>query len=109
MQKIAPGLISSTATISYISPMEDKLTREVQQRRVWHFSCSCPLCTEENLVELQKHSLKCRVDNCEGGRPVKEQQEVKEDYEPVENPKVLRSFLWFLVSDFFHYNLTDKI
>ena len=34
-------------------------------------------------MELQKHSLKCRVDNCEGGRPVsfKEQQEDKEDYE----------------------------
>ena len=83
MQKIAPGPISSTATISYISPMEDTLTREVQQRRVWHFSCSCSLCTGEDLVELQKHSLKCSVDNCEGGRPVsfKEQQEDKEDYE----------------------------
>ena len=83
MQKIAPGPISRTATISYISPMEDKLTREVQQRRVWHFSCSCSLCMEEDLVELQKHSLKCSVDNCEGGRPVsfKEQQEDKEDYE----------------------------
>ena len=34
-------------------------------------------------MELQKHSLKCSVDNCEGGRPVsfKEQQEDKEDYE----------------------------
>ena len=34
-------------------------------------------------MELQKHSLKCKVDNCEGGRPVsfKEQQKDKEDYE----------------------------
>ena len=34
-------------------------------------------------MELQKHSLKCSVDNCEGGRPVsfKEQQGDKEDYE----------------------------
>ena len=34
-------------------------------------------------MELQKHSLKCSVDNCEGGRPVsfKEQQEDTEDYE----------------------------
>ena len=32
-------------------------------------------------MELQKHSLKCSVDNCEGGRPVKEQQEGKEECE----------------------------
>ena len=32
-------------------------------------------------MELQKHSLKCSADNCEGGRPVKEQQEGKEECE----------------------------
>ena len=72
MQRILPGLITTTATISYISPMEDTQTREQQQRRIWHFSCSCSLCTSEqgNLVDRQKHSLACSSEGCEGGRPI---------------------------------------
>ena len=71
MQRILPGLITTTATISYISPMEDTQTREQQQRRIWHFSCSCSLCsTEGNLVDRQKHSLACSSEGCEGGRPI---------------------------------------
>ena len=70
MQKIPPGSITTTATISYISPMEDRETREKQQRRIWHFSCSCSLCTEGSLVDRQKHSLACSSEGCEGGRPI---------------------------------------
>ena len=70
MQKIPPGSITTTATISYISPMEDRETREKQQRRIWHFSCSCSLCTEGSLVDRQKHSLACSSKGCEGGRPI---------------------------------------
>ena len=94
IQRIPPGSITTTATISYISPMEDTETREQQQRRIWHFSCSCSLCTEGNLVNLQKHSLACRSEGCEGGRPIllgadgdeeKQEEEIREDFEELED------------------------
>lgn len=71
IQRIPPGSITNRATISYISPMEDTQTRQQQQRRIWHFSCACSLCTEENVnLEAQKHSLACMSEGCEGGRPI---------------------------------------
>ena len=71
MERIPPGSIATSATISYISPMEDTQTRKRQQRRIWHFSCTCPLCSEEGKqVDRQKHSLVCRREGCFGGRPI---------------------------------------
>ena len=94
LQRIPPGSITTMATISYISPMEDRQTRERQQRRIWHFSCTCSLCKEGSLVDLQKHSLACRSEGCEGGRPIlfgadedeeKQEEEIREDFEQLED------------------------
>ena len=94
-QRIPPGSITTMASISYISPMEDTQTRQQQQRRIWHFSCECSLCTEEdNLVDCQKHSLACSSEGCVGGRPIllgaeedmeKQEQERRDNFDELED------------------------
>ena len=87
MERIPPGSIATSATISYISPMEDTQTRKRQQRRIWHFSCTCTLCSEEGKqVDRQKHSLVCRREGCFGGRPIilEEDEEMEKQEEQLE-------------------------
>jgi len=59
--------ITSVAFISYINTLDNTKTRQMQQKAVWFFSCSCSLCLDTR-IDRQKHSIKCM--QCGEGRPV---------------------------------------
>ena len=66
-EEIPEGDISDVAFISYINTLDDTATRQVQQRAIWYFSCSCSLCANPR-IDAEKHSLRCL--GCDKGRPV---------------------------------------
>ena len=43
-EDIPAGDILSVAFISYVNSMDDTETRQLQQRAIWNFTCSCTMC-----------------------------------------------------------------